>query len=394
MNAISILLALFLVFVIFFVVIFRTNRYWKKRVSQLIQKSESDHDQSMKNINFLQNIIDHLEEGILLIDSKEKIIFSNSSVHGILDFNYHLIGMYYWEIVRNQDFNSHVKEAINSNSKGLGEYSLPSTTEKNISYQVMPLSDGHKAEEKRVLVVLSDITKLRKLERIRTDLVSNVSHELKSPLGAILGYTETLQDEGDKLSGENRKKFISIIHKNVTKLIAIVEDLLILSRVESNNRKDLDCFNPQEIIIEVVELYKEKIKDKKLRLTLALPEKPFMMKASKYQIRQVILNLLDNAIKYTNTSGLITISLSRENNNVVFIISDTGIGIPYHEQERIYERFFQVDRARQDSIKGSGLGLSIVKHVVDSHKGQIKLESQLNHGSTFKVIFPQNLTES
>jgi len=371
----------------------KKHRQWKKMMEQVNQKAESERNKSLNSVTFLQKCFDHIDEGILVVDCREEIIYYNKSIEEILDFKVSLERTPFWSVLRNQDLIKQAKEALNGKNQFFGEFVFPSPNEKNITYQICTISNDYKSEEKRALIVLSDTTKIRKLERIRTDFVSNVSHELKSPLGAILGYVETLLDD-PSISDKNRKKFTEVIHKNIIKLIAIVEDLLILSRVETGGINDISKFYPEDIIREVVELYEGKINAKHLELKIIMPSNHLAMVASKFQIRQVILNLLDNAIKYTNNHGSITITLSMVDESIVFSFSDTGIGIPYHEQERIYERFYQVEKSRTVDLNGTGLGLSIIKHIVDLHKGHIDLDSRLNHGSTFTVFFPQNLTKS
>jgi len=384
---------LLLVMITFYNLSIKKHRQWKKMMEQVNQKAESERNKSLNSVTFLQKCFDHIDEGILVVDCREEIIYYNKSIEEILDFKVSLERTPFWSVLRNQDLIKQAKEALNGKNQFFGEFVFPSPNEKNITYQICTISNDYKSEEKRALIVLSDTTKIRKLERIRTDFVSNVSHELKSPLGAILGYVETLLDD-PSISDKNRKKFTEVIHKNIIKLIAIVEDLLILSRVETGGINDISKFYPEDIIREVVELYEGKINAKHLELKIIMPSNHLAMVASKFQIRQVILNLLDNAIKYTNNHGSITITLSMVDESIVFSFSDTGIGIPYHEQERIYERFYQVEKSRTVDLNGTGLGLSIIKHIVDLHKGHIDLDSRLNHGSTFTVFFPQNLTKS
>jgi signal transduction histidine kinase len=231
---------------------------------------------------------------------------------------------------------------------------------------------------------------LKRMDRVRTDFVANVSHELKTPLTLIKGYIETLEGRAinDK---EKARKFISIIKEHTNRLENIIEDLLSLSELELSK----DCLNKTEFnlkkIIEDVTLgFEHGLDEKRQILSIDHQGDYFKIKADRDKIEQVIVNLLDNAIKYTNEAGRINISILEQQNEVSFTVSDNGIGIPKEDIDRVFERFYRVDKARSRELGGTGLGLGIAKHIVLAHNGQISIESVINRGTKVLVRLPKD----
>jgi two-component system phosphate regulon sensor histidine kinase PhoR len=357
-------------------IIHNIEKTWNtlKTQSQLIEQ------ESQK----LQNIINYMSEGVMISDHEGVIIQCNPAMEALLNFPPRVIGKHYWEVIIHQELCSKIKSSIETLQNANGEIVFISPTEKNVKYELIVLR-GH--TEPQILIKLSDWTQIRKLERVRADFVANVSHELRSPLTAILGFVETLQEE-KSLSQEKTDKFLSIIYNNVIRLSDIVEDLLILSKVETGDQAKYTVFNPSELINEVVELYRQKIqeKDHTIQFTLLDPKRDIL--SDRDHLRQIIINLLDNAIKYTPKHGLIILSQRFEDPCYLLTVEDTGIGIPYNDQNRIFERFYRVDKSRTGETSGTGLGLSIVKNIVESHHGSISLKSELGKGSSFTVVLP------
>jgi two-component system, OmpR family, phosphate regulon sensor histidine kinase PhoR len=334
-----------------------------------------------------------LEEGILIVDKNGKILFNNLSAETVLNFPGSVKDKYFWEILQNSEIKNQISESLKNNTKQCGEYILHSPIDRSVAYLIMPIAQKFRSKPEQLLLILSDISKIKKLEKVRTDFVANVSHELKSPLGAILGYVETIMDE-PHLENETRKKYLEVVYKNGIQLDAIIDDLLILSQLESDKKLLVSRFKPGKLILDIIELFAEKIKGQKLIIVNDLIDQTIEMVADKGKIQRLMINLLDNAIKYSKLNGQIDLSLVKDNDQIVFVVKDNGIGIPIMEQERIFERFYRVDKARSNNIQGTGLGLSIVKHIVDLHSGSITFTSKRNVGSTFTVSIPENLTES
>ncbi len=230
---------------------------------------------------------------------------------------------------------------------------------------------------------------LKRLDRVRTDFVANVSHELKTPLTLIKGYIETLQNMAidDK---EKSDKFISIIKEHSDRLGYIIDDLLSLSELELSrdcvNRTEFDL---KEVIDEISLGFGQALAEKQQSLTVNKQGDDFSIQADRNKIEQVFANLIDNAIKYTKESGLIEILLCEQGQTVCVTVQDNGIGILKEHRDRVFERFYRVDKARSRELGGTGLGLSIVKHIVLAHKGKIAIESEPNKGTKVSVTFPK-----
>lgn len=230
---------------------------------------------------------------------------------------------------------------------------------------------------------------LRRMDMVRTDFVANVSHELKTPLTLIKGYIETLEDRAlnDK---EKARKFISIIKEHTQRLENIIEDLLSLSELElSKDSLSKTEFNLKGLIDEVTLSFGYALDAKRQILSINQHGNDFRIKADKDRIEQVIVNLVDNAIKYTNEAGRISISLVEQPSEVTFTVSDNGIGIPKEDIDRVFERFYRVDKARSRELGGTGLGLGIAKHIVLAHRGNISVESEIKKGTKVIVRLPK-----
>jgi two-component system phosphate regulon sensor histidine kinase PhoR len=240
-------------------------------------------------------------------------------------------------------------------------------------------------EPQRYLLVAHDVSELRRLEQIRRDFVANVSHELRTPLASIRAMAETLQD-GARADESVADHFLCTIINEAQRLTRISEDLLILSDAESR-MPEKTSFDLSALMREVLERFGSQTDKAKISLTANLPIE-LMVNANHDQIEQVILNLVDNTIKYTSAKGAITVTAERQDGEVSIHIADTGIGIKSRDLPRIFERFYRVDKARSRQSGGTGLGLSIVKHIVESHGGKVTVESEYGKGSTFTFTLP------
>jgi len=230
---------------------------------------------------------------------------------------------------------------------------------------------------------------LRRMDRVRTDFVANVTHELKTPLTLIKGYIETLEDKAinDK---EKARKFVSIIKEHTNRLENIISDLLTLSELELSRDSITKIeFDLKALIDDVVLGFGHALAAKKQNLSVNSKGSVLKIKADPNKIEQVLVNLIDNAIKYTSQAGEIVVSLLEQQDQFTVTIEDNGIGIPSEHLDRVFERFYRVDKARSRQLGGTGLGLSIAKHIVLAHKGKINIESQTNTGTTISVILPK-----
>ena len=249
----------------------------------------------------------------------------------------------------------------------------------------MPLTKEEQFEG--TVFVLNDITKLRNLEAIRRDFVSSVSHELRTPLTVITGYAETLLD-GAMLEPEHATPFLQIILQASQQLTALVNDVLDLSRIESGYIKyQFSSVELKSIVQKSVEMLKHAVEKKQVKLEINIPEELPPVHADPCYLDIVIRNLLDNAIKYVEErNGRVRISAFRSGDTIRLEVEDNGIGISKSDLDRIFERFYRVDKARSRERGGTGLGLAIVKHIILAHKGDVKVRSRINHGSVFSVV--------
>ena len=239
-----------------------------------------------------------------------------------------------------------------------------------------------------VVLVLHDISDLRRLERVRRDFVANVSHELKTPLTAIQGFAETLLG-GALDDAQNSRRFLEIIRDHAARLGRLTDDLLKLSQIEAGKLElDLRPVAVPDLIASCVETARLQGGQKDLALVIdSAPGLP-PVRGDSARLREVLQNLLDNAVQYTPAGGRITVSAAAEDGGVVISVADTGIGIPKADQERIFERFYRVDAVRSREVGGTGLGLAIARHLVEAHGGRLTVESEVGRGSTFSVFLP------
>ncbi len=355
------------------------------------KKLEKENSQVLQEIEKLQLILNHMSEGVMIINKQGLIVHHNPSLEALLNFPIKIKHRFYWELIAHVQLKDDIRQSLENEKRANGEIAMTSPAEKILHFELVPLHNAH--GENQLLIKLTDLTHIRKLERVRADFVANVSHELRSPLTAILGFTETLKEEKN-LTQKQRDKFLAIVHDNVLRLSYIVEDLLILSKLEAGEQMDFSRFMPAVLIEEVLELYRQKITEKKHTVQLNIADKDQYMLADRYRLRQIMSNLLDNAIKYSHDNGSIIISQSFDEKHYYFSVEDTGMGIPYNDQARIFERFYRVDKSRTGDAPGTGLGLSIVKNIVESHQGTITLHSELGKGSRFSVVLPANFIKA
>ena len=240
------------------------------------------------------------------------------------------------------------------------------------------------------IVNIEDITERIKLETIRSDFVANVTHELKTPLTSINGFVETLKSNAG-INKAMRTKFLDIIEVESNRLQRLIDDILILSFIEGNkSHYSNEPVNLADIINECINLVSETIKDKNVTIEFSPMDNAIYLKSNPDLMKQLILNLIDNAIKYSKEEGFVRLTLLEDSKKILFSVEDDGIGIPSEDIDRIFERFYRVDKARSKKVGGTGLGLAIVKHIVLNLNGNIKVHSELNKGSKFIIEFPKN----
>jgi two-component system phosphate regulon sensor histidine kinase PhoR len=329
----------------------------------------------------LQAVFDASLEGVIALDTTGRVVLMNAAAGGLLDLSPpackgRLIG----DVSDNPEISRVALEALQS-----GETSAADVNWGARRLQVYARSIP---SEHGVVLVVHDVSEMRRLESLRRDFVANVSHELKTPLTSIRAYVDTLLDGGID-DHENNRRFLRKIETHVQRLVVLITDLLSLSRIESGEaiteHSRIDVLDP---LRDTCSRLAPSAEQKTVRLEIQAPEDPLEALGDTETFQQIFDNLIDNAIKYTNPGGSVTVAARREGPRVRIDVCDTGVGIPQEDLPRIFERFYRVDRARARELGGTGLGLSIVKHSVQALGGEIRVESELGKGSAFTVRFP------
>ncbi len=344
--------------------------------------------------NEYESVLASMIEGVIALDMNECIISINQAAMNILGQPAtNLKGRSIQELTRNSELYQFVSDSISSGKLTEGDIIFHSDAERIVHTQSIPL--GTRAEKRMgTLLVLNDVTKLRQLENIRRDFVANVSHEIKTPLTAIKGFVETLL-RGRVDNPEEADRFLQIIDKHVDRLSAIVEDLLSLARIEqSGGRQELHLERKRlkNIMETAIQVIQAKADEKKITIRLECADDHFM-KIDATLMDQALVNLIDNAVKYSPEGGSIRIAVETKGRDVAISVTDNGPGIPQKHLPRLFERFYRVDKARSRKLGGTGLGLAIVKHAVQSHGGQVGVESIVGKGTTFEIRLPQTLLD-
>lgn len=342
----------------------------------------------------LFTVIENMGIPFILIDDKGFITLTNHTYNDVfrVDSNKQIINKTYLDVIEHDEVKELIEDVFMTEQKIRRQIRIPINIHlKNFEVYGAPIISYHN-EWKGIVVVFHDITEIKKLEKIRKDFVANVSHELKTPITSIKGFTETLLD-GAMENKETLEYFLNIVFKESNRLQSLTNDLLELSRIEQDGfRLDLSVFNLTPIVKEIVETLENKAHNKGIHLKF-LAAKDHVIEADQSWISQVLINLVSNAISYTPPGGEVKIDMEEDEMFVSVHVTDTGIGIDKEEIPRIFERFYRVDKARSRNSGGTGLGLAIVKHLVEAHQGEIMVESELGKGSTFTVKLQKVLSK-
>jgi two-component system phosphate regulon sensor histidine kinase PhoR len=335
--------------------------------------------------NRFDTILRSMAEGVAVIEPGQKIVFCNEAFCQAIGLRaVPCAGRLLVEVTRQAGLLQLVQQALEGNRKVTGEMETTAVPLRTYAMTAAPVITGAATG---VVLVLHDITELRKLERMRRDFVANVSHEFKTPLTAIQGFAETLLS-GALDDRQNSTRFLKIIRDHAVRLSRVTNDLLKLSSIEAGKLElAVQPVVLAQLVASCVETVRLKATGKRLALA-AECDNHVEISADISRLREALLNLLDNAIQYTPPGGQVTVRVTQAEQQARIAVSDTGIGIPKLDQQRIFERFYRVDDARSREVGGTGLGLSITKHLVEAHGGRIEVESEPGAGSTFTIILP------
>jgi two-component system, OmpR family, phosphate regulon sensor histidine kinase PhoR len=345
-----------------------------------------------ENEQKLAGVLHNMVSGIILIGQSRRILLANSAIEVFLGYSeVELLGKLHIEAGMNFVLSQLIDRCFTTGDKIREEVHVYYPSERILDTNLAPYLTEH-GEVKGVVVVLHDISAIRRLEKMRSEFVANVSHELKTPVTSIKGFAETLLD-GAMEDKELLRNFLEIIYKESDRLHRLINDILDLSKIEQK-RVPLHTikFNLVELMHRIGQNLQEKVHSKKIDLILPNPDQRIELEGDHDRLQQVFTNLIDNALSYTPEKGTIQVVAEEKDGEIQISVMDNGIGIPEKELGRIFERFYRVDKGRSRNSGGTGLGLSIVKHLVESHHGHIHVESIEGKGSCFRVILPKSQT--
>jgi len=343
--------------------------------------------------NELEAILSSMTEGVIAVDAQGHILSINKAAAHLLRIEATKVqDRSVEEVIRNVDLQEFINNTLESDRPTEGNMSLPTNSPAGLpdffQLQGASLSDSQ-GRKSGAVIVLNDMTRIHRLESIRRDFVANVSHELKTPVTSIMGFVETLL-EGAINDPQQAKRFLTIIARHSDRLNAIIDDLLSLSSLEEKSERSKISFEGADLkalLRTAIELSNTKAADKQVTIELICKE-PIEARINSALLEQAVLNLIDNAIKYSEPRSKIEISARRTDNEISIAVRDNGCGIEEKHLSRLFERFYVVDKSRSRKLGGTGLGLAIVKHIAHVHGGSFTVESSPGHGSTFTIHLP------
>lgn len=335
----------------------------------------------------LVGVFQGMQEPILLVRKDGEILLVNPAFQKSFGFGLEEVrGRNILEVLRNNDLHVALEKCLKEGKDGESVAEIPGLEPRHFEVRTVYLAS--QGREVSVLAVLHDVTQLKKIERVRRDFVANVSHELRTPLGAILGSSETLL-AGAMDDPADLREFLGIIRNNADRLQELIQDLLDLAKIESPEMPlRLDDVDLAKVVEDCAATVQRQIQAKRLKFSTAIPAS-LRVRADLLHLKQVVSNLLENAVKYNREEGAIRVSADPAGDWVEISVTDTGKGIPSEDLSRVFERFYRVEKDRSRAPEGgTGLGLSIAKHIVEGHGGKIWVQSELGKGSTFRFTIP------
>ena len=363
-------------------------------VAKAMNQMASDIDERIRTVsrerNERQAVLSSMTEAVLAVDSQQRLITLNASATEMTGVDISQArGRSLHEVIRNSALQQFVEASLDSDEPIESNIILHNENQERFLRARSNALQDEQGEKIGVLIVLNDITRLRQLEQVRRDFVANVSHELKTPITSIKGFVETLL-EGAIKKPEETKKFLNIIARQTHRMDAIIDDLLALSRIEQQSEKaDIELQNGciRDVLKAAIEICRNKAQAKQIEIEMSCSD-DIVADINTPLLIQAVVNLLDNAIKYSPSGSKIEVTAAQADGQIGITVTDFGCGIDNELLDRIFERFYVVDKARSRKLGGTGLGLAIVKHIVQAHNGSVTVESFPDKGSTFTIELP------
>lgn len=361
-------------------------RRMEEQVIPLEQRSQQTSVELQHYRSLLQHVMESLQDAVMLVTAEGTITSANPAALRLLGEG--LLGQTLLQRTLCYDLNLLLTRCVQTQRPQHAELQISHPQARTVFVRILPLPTAPDAAESAYLVVLTDISELRRLEQIRSDFVANVSHELRTPLASIRANAEALL-ESPPDDPAIQQRFLNTIVHQTERLTRMTEDLLVLAKAEARPVPQVQKVKLHSVLHPLLEQVRSQAETAKVSLHVDVPT-DFTICAQRDHLEQILWNLIDNAIKYNRPGGQVSIRAVKHPDSSEIIIEDTGIGIPHEHLERVFERFYRVDKGRSRARGGTGLGLSIVKHLVEAHGGRVWVESEMNVGSRFGVVFPDS----
>lgn len=352
------------------------RREVKRTTASLAEKAKISEAERIK----LEAIISNIQDGVIVLDDHQDILLANRMMREIfgIDLNEPLLGRSLKDVIPNADMHALMLRTREGALK-YHEINFDDGRVYNAQYTPIPKIGG--------AVTMQDISYLKELDRLKNDFIHTVSHDLRSPLTSVFGYMELIERTGPL--NESQIEFMRRLQGSVQHMTNLVNELLDLGRLEAGFDTRRELVQPENVLRYTLDVFDSQIKKKKLTLETNVTGEVRPIRANPIRIRQMLDNLVGNAIKYTPEGGRVRVSMSMQENQIVIRVEDTGPGIPPEEQSRVFEKFYRAS-TRPQGVEGTGLGLAIVKSVADSHQGRVWVESKVGEGSAFIVLLPSH----
>lgn len=349
-----------------------------RNFNNMAERLETTIVESLEKQNRLEAILKSMDSGVIALDNNGNIIMINPFSKHLFSVRGDTLGMNIGSVTNL----SSVHEYLGSDENVAA---IRTTDGRDLKMKKADIL-GERMNKVGVVIVIQDITDIKRLENLRSQFVANVSHELKTPLTSIKGFSETLRYVDDE---KTRIKFLDIINEESERLTRLINDILSLSSLEQNRELKVEAIDTVEETRRICDMLHQMAVAKSIELTLTASGNPILM-GDRDNYNQMVINLVDNAIKYTEPNGKVKVRIEKSGGKLILSVKDTGVGIPEEHLPRLFERFYRVDKSRDRAKGGTGLGLAIVKHIVLSMKGEIKVESEIGKGTTFTVSIPMD----